>query len=324
MMRKLALAAAFGLCLAASAHAQNFPQDRPLRLVVPYPAGGITDVLARLLAQQMAPRLGKPMIVENVAGASGNIGAMQVVRAAPDGHTLLMGATPLSTNPAFSKDLPFDVVKDLTPILQLTRQSFVLVVHPTVPANTVPELVALAKAQPGKLTFASHSAGGATHLAGELFKLTAGIDLLHVPYKGNAPATADTVAGRVSMLFDSWATSQGHVKAGKLKALATTGPVRAPLVADGSLPAVAEHKGFEGFNVVAWFGILGPAGIPSAIAERLATEFAASARTPEVSGKLNASGLEVVTSTPREFASHVQTEVAKWTRVVKESGAKLE
>lgn len=324
MMRKLALAAAFGLCLAASAHAQNFPQDRPLRLVVPYPAGGITDVLARMLAQQMAPRLGKPMIVENVAGASGNIGAMQVVRAAPDGHTLLMGATPLSTNPAFSKDLPFDVVKDLTPILQLTRQSFVLVVHPTVPANNVPELVALTKAQPGKFTFASHSAGGATHLAGELFKLMAGIDLLHVPYKGNAPATADTVAGRVSMLFDSWATSQGHVKAGKLKALATTGPVRAPLVADGSLPTVAEHKGFEGFSVVAWFGILGPAGMPSAIAERLAAEFAASAKTQEVSGKLNASGLEVVTSTPKEFASHVQTEVAKWTRVVKESGAKLE
>jgi tripartite-type tricarboxylate transporter receptor subunit TctC len=307
-----------------AAQAQSFPLDKPLRLVVPYPPGGITDVLARLLAQQMTGRLGKPMLVENVAGASGNIGTGQVARSAPDGHTLVVAATPLSTNPAFYKDIPFDVLKDLSPITQLTRQSFVLVVHPSVPANSVAELVALAKAEPGKLTFASHSAGGATHLAGELFKLMAGIDILHVPYKGNAPATADLVAGRVSMLFDSPATSMGQVKGGKLRALATTGPARAPLVADGSLPAMAEAKGFDGYSVIAWFGIMGPAGIPAPILEKLSAEFAASVRAPEVSSRLNASGLEVVTSTPKEFGAHIQREVAKWEKVVKDSGAKLD
>lgn len=317
-------AAAFVALSAAAAQAQTFPQDRPIRFVVPYPPGGSADAVTRLLAQQMSPRLGKPVVVENVAGASGNIGTNQVVRSAPDGHSLVLAATPLSTNPSFYSNIPFDVLKDVTPITMLTRQAFVLVVHPSVPARSVPELIALAKAQPGKLTFASHSAGGATHLAGELFKVMAGIDLLHVPYKGQAPASVDLMAGVVSMLFDSASTAMPQAAAGKVRALATTGPARSPLVAGGTLPTMAEHKGLEGFDVIAWFGVMGPAGMPPAVVERLNAEINASARSPEAVAKLNAMGFEVVGTTPGEFQEHVRNEVEKWARVVKASGARLD
>jgi tripartite-type tricarboxylate transporter receptor subunit TctC len=303
--------------------AQSFPLDKPIKLVVPYPPGGSADALARMIGQQLTSRIGKTVVIENVAGASGNIGTNMVARAAPDGHTLVLAATPLSTNPSFYKDIPFDVLKDLSPITQLTRQSFVLVVHPTVPANTVPELIALAKANPGKLTFASHSAGGATHLAAELFKVMAGIDMLHVPYKGQFPASVDLLAGVVNMLFDSASTAMPQVNQGKLKALATTGPVRSPLVANGTLPTMGEFKGLEGFNVVAWYGIMGPAGVPAPILERLATDINAAARSPEVTSKLNAMGFDVVGTSPKEFSTHVRIEVEKWARIVKASGAKL-
>jgi tripartite-type tricarboxylate transporter receptor subunit TctC len=320
-----ALFTGIALALAALAvHAQTFPLDKPIRIVVPYPPGGSADALARLIGNQLAPRLGKAVVVENIAGASGNIGTNNVARSAPDGHSLVLAATPLSTNPAFYKDIPFDVLKDLSPITQLTRQSFVLVVHSTVPANTVAELVALARSQPGKLTYASHSAGGATHLAGELFKLMAKLDMLHVPYKGQAPASADMAAGRVTMLFDSASTAMQHVKAGRLKALATTGPSRALLVADGTLPTMAEIKGFEGFNVIAWYGMMGPVGIPQPILDRLATDIAASVKAPDVAAKLNTMGFDVVTSSPKEFGVHINSEVAKWAKLVKESGAKLD
>jgi tripartite-type tricarboxylate transporter receptor subunit TctC len=310
--------------IAGGAQAQAFPLDKPIRFVVPYPPGGSADALARMLAQQMAPRLGKPVVVENVAGASGNIGTNQVARSAPDGHTLVLAATPLATNPSFYDNIPFDVLKDLAPITMLTRQAFVLVVHPSVPAKSVTELIALAKAQPGKLTFASHSAGGATHLAGELFKVMAGVDMLHVPYKGQFPASVDLVAGVVSMLFDSASTAMPQVSAGKLRALATTGPTRSPLVANGTLPTMAETKGLEGFDVIAWYGVMGPAGLPPDTLERLSADINAAARTPEVTSKLNTMGFEVVGTSPREFGVHVRNEVEKWARVVKASGAKLD
>lgn len=319
----LALVGPF-LALAATAQPQTFPLDKPVRLVVPYPPGGSADALARLLAHQWSPKLGKPVLVDNVSGAGGNIGTHQVARAVPDGHTLVLAATPLSTNPSFYKDIPFDVLKDLSAITHLTRQAFVLVVHPTVPANNVPELVALVKSQPGKFTFASHSAGGATHLAGELFKILAGLDMVHVPYKGQAPAAADMLAGRVSMLFDSASTAMPQVALGKLRALATTGPARSPLVANGTLPTMAEFKGMESFNVIAWYGIMGPAGIPAAIQERLANDINAAARSAEVTSRLNAMGFEVVGTSPAEFATHIRTEVDKWAKLVRDSGAKLE
>jgi tripartite-type tricarboxylate transporter receptor subunit TctC len=319
-LKRLFIALLFPL----TAVAQNFPLDKPVRLVVPYPAGGSADALARMIASGLSPRLKQPVVVENVAGASGNIGTNQVARAAPDGHTLVLAATPLSTNPAFYKDIPFDVLKDLSAITQLTRQAFVLTVHPKVPASTVPELIAYAKANPGKLTFASHSAGGATHLAGELFKILAGIDMLHVPYKGQAPAAADMLAGRVDMLFDSASTAMPQVNAGRLKALATTGPKRSPLVANGTLPTMAEFKGMEGFDVIAWYGVMGPAGIPQPIQEKLAVDINASVAAPEITQKLNAMGFEVIGTSPKEFTAHVRNEVEKWARVVKQSGAKLD
>jgi tripartite-type tricarboxylate transporter receptor subunit TctC len=320
----LTLVLTFACAWASALQAQTFPADRPIRIVVPYPPGGSGDTITRLVGVHLSPRLGRAVVIENIAGASGNIGTNNVVRSAPDGHSLVLAATPLSTNPSFYKDIPFDVLKDLTPITMITRQAFVLVVHPTVPANTVPELISLAKAKPGALTFASHSAGGATHLAGELFKVLAGIDLLHVPYKGGAPAAADLLAGRVSILFDSASTAMPQVNQGKLRALATTGPSRSPLVANGTLPTMAEHKGLEGFDVIAWYGYMGPANLPAPIAERLATEINAVIRMPEVTARLNQMGFDAVGTNPKDFSSHVHSEVEKWARIVKTSGARLE
>lgn len=317
----IALCAVFA---AGAAQAQTYPADRPIRFVVPYPPGGSADAITRIIGQHLTPRFGKPVVVENIAGASGNIGTHNVVRSAPDGHSIVLAATPLSTNPSFYKDIPFDVLKDLTPITMITRQAFVLVVHPTVPAHSVQELIALAKSKPGALTFASHSAGGATHLAGELFKVMAGIEMLHVPYKGQAPAAADLLAGRVSMLFDSASTAMPQVNQGRLRALATTGPTRSRLVANGTLPTMGEIKGLEGFNVIAWYGFMGPAGLPEPIVERLNREINAVIRMPEVTARLNSMGFEVVGTTAKEFDTHVHAEVEKWARIVKASGARLE
>jgi tripartite-type tricarboxylate transporter receptor subunit TctC len=305
------------------AQAQSLPSDRPIKIVVPYPPGGSADPVTRLIAAQLGPVLNRNVIVENVPGASGNIGTNQVVRATPDGMTLVLAATPLSTNPSFYTNIPFNVLTDLAPITMITRQQFVLVVHPTVQANTVPELIALVKSRPGQITFASHSAGGATHLAAELFKVMAGLDMVHVPYKGQAPAVADLVAGHVSMLFDSASTAMTHAATGRLRALATTGPSRSGLVADGKLPVMAEHKGLEGFNVIAWYGFMAPAATPAPVVEQLSKAINTVLQMPEITKRLNGMGFEVVGTTPAEFKAHVQNEVAKWAQVVKQSGAKL-
>lgn len=310
--------------VAGNACAQTWPADRPIRIVVPYPPGGGTDVVSRVVAQHLGPRLARAVVVDNIAGAGGNIGAHQVVRSAPDGHTLLTAAAPLTTNPSLYKDIPFDVLRDLVPITMVTRQHFVLVVHPSVPATTVPELIALAKAKPGAMTFGSHSAGGAPHLAGELFKIMAGIDLLHIPYKGQAPALADLLAGRVSMMFDNASTGMTHAGTGRLRALATTGPARTRVVADGKLPIMAEFKGMESFNVISWYGFMAPAGTPDRVVERLAAEINAVMRMPEVIERLNTLGFDAITSSPIEFAAYLRSEVAQWAKVVRDAGIKLE
>jgi len=218
--------ATLGIFLGTStdcALAQSYP-NKPVRFIVPYPAGGGTDVVTRLITQQLAIRMGQPIIVENHGGAGGNIGGNLVALAAPDGYTILVGATPLTTNPSLYKNIPFDVLKDLAPVSLLMRQSFVLMAHPSVPANSLSELIALAKQKPKAFSFASHSAGGANHLAGELLNVRAGISLLHVPYKGAAPALTDLLGGVVSVMFEN-SSSMSYVQQGRLKALATNRPI---------------------------------------------------------------------------------------------------
>jgi tripartite-type tricarboxylate transporter receptor subunit TctC len=309
---------------AAPASSQSWPQDKPIKIVVPYPPGGSTDTVTRLIAQHLGPRLNRVVVVENIAGASGNIGTNRVVRSAPDGHTLVTAAIPLTTNPAFFKDIPFDVTRDLAPVTMVTMQPYVLVLHPDVPARTLPELLSLARSQPGKLTFASHSAGGATHLAGEWLKLLSGAEILHVPYKGQAPALADLMAGHVSMMFDNVGTAIQYGPTGKVRPLATTGPTRSPLLLNGALPTISEFKGMETFQMVTWLGYMAPAGTPDAIVEKLAAEINAVVAMPEVSKRLNDMGFDVVGSSPKAFAEHVRKEVAIWARIVKDAGLKAE
>ncbi len=308
--------------LIAPGAARAWPDDKPIRIVVPYPPGGSADTVTRLLAAPLGQRLDRPVIVENVAGASGNIGGQRVARAAPDGHTLLAALVPLTTNPAVMKDIPFDVVRDFAAITMVTVQPYVLVLHPSVPATTLPELVALARRQPGKLTYASHSAGGATHLAGEWFKLLGGVDVLHVPYKGGGPALIDLLSGQVSMMFDNVSTAIQYGPQGKVKPIATTGRQTASLVLGGALPTMASHKGFEPFDIVTWVGYVAPAGTPSPVLERLAAEINAVAREPAIARRLNEMGYDVAGTSPREFDARIRSEVDTWARIVKEAGIK--
>ena len=324
--RRMLAAAALALLPTSRARsaAAAWPQDRPIRIVVPYPPGGASDFVTRLIAQHLGQRLDRPVIVDNVPGASGNIGAQRVVRAAPDGHTLLAALVPLTTNPAVTKDMPFDVVRDLAPITLVTLQPYVLVLHPSVPASTLPELVALARREPGRLSYASHSAGGATHLAGEWFKLLAGVDLLHVPYKGGGPALVDLLGGQVSMMFDNVSTALLHGPQGRVKPIATTGRDPTPLLLNGTLPTVSSFKGFESFDILTWVGYMAPAGTPAPAVERLSAEINAVAKIPEVSRRLNELGFQVAGTTPQAFGERIRTELDTWARIVREAGIKTD
>jgi tripartite-type tricarboxylate transporter receptor subunit TctC len=316
------LAATAFLAASGPAAAQSFP-TKPVRFVVPYPAGGGTDAVSRIVAQQLSPRLGQPVLVDNQPGAGGNIGGAFVARATPDGYTLLVAATPMTTNPSLYRNIPFDVLKDFAPVSQMMRQQFVLMAHPSVPVKSVDDIIALAKRNPKALSFASHSAGGANHLAGELLKVRAGIELLHVPYKGAAQALNDLLAGTVSLMFEN-SSSMSFVEQGRLFAIATSGPERTPLVAGGKLPTVSETKGLEGFNVIAWFGLLAPAGTPAEVVERLSSEVRAVLQQPEIRTRLNGMGYEVIGSTPRAFGDFMRSEVDKWSKVVSAAQIKLD
>ncbi|MBA2965029.1 MULTISPECIES: Bug family tripartite tricarboxylate transporter substrate binding protein [Ramlibacter] len=310
--------------LASNASGQSWPQDKPIRIVVPYPPGGSTDTVTRLIATHLGPRINRAVVVENIPGGSGNIGTNRVVRSPPDGHTLVTAAIPLTTNPAFFKDIPFDVLRDLAPVTMVTTQPYVVVLNPSVPARTLLQLLALAKAQPGKLTFASHSAGGATHLAGEWLKLLAGVDILHVPYKGQAPALADLLAGHVSMMFDNVSTAIQYGPTGKVRPLASTGPRRSPLLFNGTLPTISEVKGLESFQMMTWLGYMAPAGTPDAVIEAISAEINAVVALPDVTRRLNEMGFDVAASSPQAFAEHVRAELANWSRIVKDAGLKAD
>jgi tripartite-type tricarboxylate transporter receptor subunit TctC len=315
----------FSLSLAAGiAHAAADPSwpTRPIHFVVPYPPGGPLDTVARLTAQKVSADLGQPIVVDNKPGAGGNIGAEFVARAAPDGYTLLLGAVAThAINPTLYRSIPYDAQRDFEPVTQLASTPNVLIVNPSLPVKDVREFIAYAKAHPNQLNFGSGSTGSAGHLAGELFKRMAGVEMTHVPYKGAAPAMQDLMAGQVQLMFDNLASALGPIKGGKVRALAVTTAKRTPLAPD--LPTIAE-SGLPGFDINTWFGVFVPAKTPKAIVERLHDEFVKALASPDVRSKMLALGAEPVGNTPEQFAAYIRSEAQKYAKVVKASGAKVD
>lgn len=306
----------------AIALANDFP-SRTVSLVVPFAPGGPTDAMARTLANALKGPLGQNVIVENKAGAGGNLGAEAVARAERDGHTLLFGTSgPLAINVSLYRKLNYDPLKSFAPVIQIGHLPNVLVVHPSVPARSVQELIAHGRANPGKLSFASSGNGASSHLAGVLFNNTAGTDFLHVPYKGTGPALTDLLGGQVTMTFTDVLTALPHIRSGKLRALGVTTATRSSALPE--VPTVAE-QGLAGFDVSVFFGIVAPAGTPRAAVERLNRAFAEVLRQPEVRQTLQAQGLEMATGAgPEQLAGFMQSEVAKWRGVVLSSGAQID
>src|SRR6476659_5663440 len=309
------------VAIAMPAFSQAFPA-KTARLVVPFPPGGPLDATGRAIAQKLTEAWGQSVVVENKPGAGGNIGADFVAKSAPDGYTVVMGA--LSThavNPSLYARMPYDAQKDFAPITLVAITPNVLVVNPDLPVHSVKELIAYAKARPGKLSFGSGSIGSAGHLAGELFKVDAGVDMVHVPYKGAAPATQALLAGDTQLMFDNLASAMSQVKAGKLRALAVTTAQRSTLAPD--LPTMAE-AGVPGFDIVTWFGLFAPAGTPPEIIAKWNADVTRILNAPEMRDRLIAQGAEPAPTSPAEFAQFVADELARYARIVKASGAKVD
>lgn len=318
----LGLAATAALALALPAGAQPAYPLRPISLVVPFPAGGSTDLVARVVAEKMSQDLGQQIVVENRGGAGGNVGSAAAAKADPDGYTLLMGTVAThALNPALYKKMPYDPVADFAPISLLVVVPNVLVVNPDFPAKDVAELIALLKAEPGKYSYASSGNGTPLHLSGELFKSMAGVDMVHVPYKGAGPALVDVMGGHVPIMFDNLPSSTEHIKAGKLRGLAVTTAERAPSMPD--LPTVAE-AGLSGYETYTWNALFAPAGTPPEVVARINEAAVKALADPDVQAKLMGFGAVVDGSTPEELAAHVQAELAKWAPVVKASGAQID
>jgi len=306
---------AAALFAAQPALAQTYP-DHLIKIVVPTSAGGGNDAMARIVGNKLAERLKQPVIIENKAGGNGAIASEFVAKSAPDGYTLLFGYIAThGINPALSK-VPYDPVKDFAPIGMIAEAQEVLVVHPSVKANTVAELIALAKAKPGSLSYASAGNGTAPHISGELFKRLAGIDMLHVPYKGSSPAVTDTLGGTTQVMFPSLVAANQFIKAGKLRALAVTGSKRSAMFP--SLPTIAE-AGVPGFQITQWYGFFAPAKTPPAVVDRLNRELVAIMKDPDTQKKFADQGADVVTNTPAEFGRFVQSELGKWGKFIAEA-----
>jgi tripartite-type tricarboxylate transporter receptor subunit TctC len=301
------------------AAAQSTYPAKTIRYVVPFPAGGPLDIVARALGQELNKSWNQPVIVDNRPGAGGNIGADLVAKAPADGYTILMGAVSThAINVTLYSKLPYDPVRDFAPITLITSVPNVLVVHPSIPATSVKELIALARAKPGQLNFASGSTGSAGHLAGELFKTMAGVDMAHIPYKGAAPAVVDLLGGHVSLMFDNMSSALPNIKSGRVRALAVTTLKRSPLLPQ--LPTISE-AGLRGFDISTWFGIFAPAGTPPDIVARLNAETVRILNTREMKERLLVLGAEPAGNKPDEFAAFVKLEIQKYARVVKASGA---
>ena len=301
--------------------AQTYP-TKPVRVIVAFAPGGGADIVARLISQHLSERLGQSFIVENRGGAGGIVGTDAVAKAAADGYTLLFGQQgPNAINPSLYAKLPYDAVKDFAPITQATAYPYVIALHPSVPAANFKELLALAKSRPGELSYATAGLGSSAQLAAELLTRQADIKLNHIPYKGAGPALMDAVAGQVTMVFGDAASAAGQARAGKVRAVAVTGARRLPLLAE--VPTVAE-TGLAGYEAAAWHGWLAPAGTPPAIVNRLQAEIAAVLKLPEVHERLARDGLEAIGSTPEQFAAFIRADIAKWGKVVRDAGIKLE
>ena len=304
----------------SSAVAGTYP-DRPIRLIGPYAPGGGTDLTSRLIAQRLTESLKQQVIVDNRAGGAGNIGSEIAARSAPDGYALLTAGISFSINVSIFAKLNYDPVRDFDPVSLVATVPLIVVVHPAVPATSVRELIALAKARPGTLNYASGGTGTANHIAGELFKYLTKTDIVHVPYKGGGPALADVIGGQVQLLFNTMTSTVGFMNSGKLRALAVTGKQRSPAVPN--LPTVAE-AGVPGFDVGAWFGVVVPKGTPRPIVLRLNGEIVRITRLPEAREQFAAQGAEPVGSTPEEFGRHLRAEIDKWARVAKAAQLRTE
>ncbi len=321
-LRSLTFTVMAAVCLLASiAQAQNFP-TKPLKLVVPYAPGGVTDQLARAVAERLGQALGQSVVVENKPGANTIIGAEAVARATPDGYTLFMGSSAsLAVNALLYQKLPYDPKRDFAGVTLLAQTSLVMEVPSSVPANTVKEFVDLAKAKPGSMNFASVGNGNPLHLAGELFNSMAGVQIVHVPYNGSAPALTALLGGQVQLMYDAILTSQPHIKAGKLRALATTGAKRISILPD--VPTIAE-SGYPGYEAGIWFALVVPNATPAAIVQRLNAEATKILRQPEMKARFDGLALELIPSTPEEVLQFADREQARWARLIREKNIRLE
>ena len=321
-MKKLLSASFAALCLiAGGASAQAYP-EKPVKLVVPFPPGGPTDGMARIVGQKLAEAWGQPVVIDNRGGAGGAIAAEGVVKSPPDGYTLFFGTTGTQAiNPALYAKLPYDPLKDFAAVGLVATTANVLVVHPSLPVKSVQELVAHAKANPGKLTFGSAGNGSSNHLAGELFNTMAGVQMTHVPYKGSALALNDLLGGQLSMMWDVISTAMPHVQSGKTRALGVTSPKRSAIAPE--IPTIAE-AGLPGYEVVIWFGVLAPAATPRAIVNKINADLKTILGSSDMRERLSKLGAEPAWTSPEDFAALERSDIAKWGKVVKASGAKVD
>jgi tripartite-type tricarboxylate transporter receptor subunit TctC len=301
--------------------ARDYP-EKPIRLIVPYTPGGTADMLARGIGQKLSESLGQQVIVDNRPGAGGNIGADLVAKAAPDGYTLLIGTVAThAINPGLYPNMPYDADKDFIPVILIATLPNMVVVNTSVPVKNVKDLIALARSKPGELAFASAGNGTSQHLSGELFKKMTDVDMIHIPYKGSAPAVTDLIGGQVQLMFDNIPSSLPRVRAGKLRALAVTGPRRSPVLPN--LPTVAE-SGLPGFSITSWFALYAPAGTPKNIVQRLNKEAGNAISSPELRQLWMAQGIEPAGGTPDQLAAFRRTEAPKWEKIIRDSGARVE
>ena len=310
------LAACFVIAAAPQAQAQSFP-TRAIRMIVPFPPGGSLDVVARPLALKMSELMGQPVVVDYRTGASGNIGTEITVRAPADGYTIMITTIPLVVNPSLYTKLPFDVARDLAPVSLLAASPFVLVVHPSVPAKSVKELIALARSRPGKLNYASAGNGTNLHVAAELFKNLTGTDIVHVPYKGGGPALAAILGGEADLSFLGVVPVVPYVKAGKMRALGITSTRRSPILP--ALPTIAE-SGVPGYEFASWYGVLAPAGTPASIITALNTAIVKAMHTSDLAERISREGADIIASSPAQFDAHIKAELVRWAKVVKAAG----